>query len=80
MGSAWVKAHKLRPRLRNALKSLGEIKHNDRGAWVISNFSKHATGKASQSLSAHKAACEAARSVLDKHFPEEVDFYTEGFD
>jgi hypothetical protein len=80
IGSAFVIAYNLRPRLRIALKSLGEIERGDRGAWIISNFSKHATGKASQSISANRTACEAARAVLTKHFPGEADFYAPGFD
>ena len=54
-------------------KPLGEVMHDGRGAWHISNFTKHVK---SQSVTAQRTACDAARTVLQSHFPGEGEFLT----
>jgi hypothetical protein len=73
-GGASVIVRKPSYRLRTALKALGEITPGDTvGAWSISRFGKHV--KQQQSITAEERACEAARKVLERHFPGEGKFY-----
>jgi hypothetical protein len=75
-GGADVVAHSLSRRLRKALESLDEIHDGaGRGAWMISNFPRKVPQAAGQSSSTYAHACDAACSVLHRHFPEDAKFY-----
>jgi hypothetical protein len=71
-GWAAVVVFKPSYRFREGMKALGEIDRDYVGAWHISNFTKHVR---SQSLTAHRIACEAACAVLQRRCPGEGHFF-----
>lgn len=76
MGSAVVTIYAPSVRFRNALKSLNEIEKGHAGAWSIGKFDRCVRD---QSLNATRAACMAARDVLEDQFPEEPRMFVSGF-
>jgi hypothetical protein len=80
MGAAFVTAYRLKPRLRLALKSLREIERGDRGAWIVSNFSRHVPKAACQSITAHRNACSAAAKILSQNLEGDGEFFAHGYD
>jgi hypothetical protein len=78
-GAALVLVYKPVHRLRTALKALGEIERADRGAWRISDFSKHLPRQAGQSFTGHSAVCRAARDVLEKRLAGDGEFHARGY-
>jgi hypothetical protein len=79
-GAAFVIAYGLKPRLRLALKSLGEIERGDRGTWIVSNFSRHVPKAACQSITAHRNACSAAANILSQNLEGDGEFFARGYD
>jgi hypothetical protein len=75
-GGASVIVYKPSYRLRTALKGLGEIEKGYKGAWDISNFSKHVT---EQSMTAHETACQAACHVLRARWQGEGEFFMRSY-
>jgi len=79
-GAAFVIAYRLKPRLRLALKSIGEIERGDRGTWIVSNFSRPDPKVACQSITAHRSACSAAANILSLRFVGDGEFLARGYD
>ena len=71
-GSAYLKVGNPSGNFRSALKRLDPKAEAWEGYWWILSFKdEEFPAAASQSIRAHEAACEAARSVMTAHFPEE---------
>ncbi len=75
-GRATVVVYKPSYRLRETLKTLGEVQRDYDGAWWISDFSHNVP---SQSVTAHERACAAARDVFVRAFPGEGQFSSKTF-
>jgi hypothetical protein len=71
-GCATVVIFKPSYRFREGMKALGEIQRDYNGAWHVAHFTKHVN---SQSLTAHRIACEAACAVLQQRCPGEGEFF-----
>jgi hypothetical protein len=70
-GWAFVKVRTPSYHFREALKQLNPRATGFQGKWTLLGFGREIGIAASQSLSAHEIACEAARAVLRQYFPEE---------
>ena len=69
LGSVVFSVHAPSPRLRGALKALGEIHRSDRNSWPLKSFTFF-----DQTTFGQEAACAAARAFLSLRFPGEGGF------
>ena len=72
-GGAMVGVYKPSYRLRTTLQAIGEIEKDYKGAWYISNFSRHVIRQ--QSITAHEETCRAACAVLQERLSGEGQFF-----
>jgi hypothetical protein len=70
-GWAFVEVRRPSYHFREALKYLRPRATGFKGKWTVLGFGREIGIAASQSLSAHEIACEAASAVLRQYFPEE---------
>ena len=75
-GSASVIIFKPSHRFRTTLQSLDAISSGYQGAWTVGNFNRAVSD---QSITASEKACEAARDVLEKAFPDEPKFIMKSY-
>ncbi|WP_114521604.1 hypothetical protein [Altererythrobacter sp. ZODW24] len=75
-GSASLVIYKPSYQFRTTLQAMDKISRGYQGAWGLGAFNRSVHD---QSITASEKACEAARDVLEKHFPEEPQIYIKSF-